>query len=115
MSNAKVFVIGCQPERRQSFEPASRYGQVVEVLTGPHNPFEVDILSAKLHTALFVEGQMKAGDFLILCGQGVLNAITIALVQAAFGEVNVLVYGAKRHDYTARTIRPLGLLAKERK
>lgn len=97
----RVFIIG---PGQHDYSGAAAFGDLVPIMTGRVNPFNVDELLNKLENELITTYKAGPGDFLLLCGNPILNVAVGALFQKHFGQFEVLVYGARNGDYTPRRI-----------
>lgn len=97
----RVFVIcpGIHP-----YDAAAKLGTLIPIMPGRHNPFDMDNLVMRMRAELLGNHNVQPEDLLLLCGNGYLNSIAVALCQERFGFYQVAIYGAKQGDYTPRRV-----------
>jgi hypothetical protein len=101
----KVFIV--EPTRVGAKVPAAGHGEVVTLW--PKNAKRSSIWSEQfrpeLLAALKREDYNPHEDYLVVAGNMVTLALTIAAITLEYDEINLLLYSAPAQDYVPRTIR----------
>lgn len=104
----KVF-IPHRPNEEFSYAKAEQFGELVVMFTG-----RVPLGAADDHAneatikAVFLDLGFHEGDFLLLSGTKLLNAMAIAVACSMVREINVLCYVAAKDEYIVHKIKGYG-------
>jgi len=99
---SKVFF----PYRSTKFDlsPAEEYGQIRFFLPFPINPFDTDLVVAKLSDAILAEGFDPEQDYIGMTGQTLIISLMTGIVFSMCNKVSLLFFDANVSKYRVRVI-----------
>jgi len=94
------------PQRAgHSFDKATEYGEVVELLPGRVSPFNIDMLKRRIRKRLD-DIRVTADDYLATSGPAIVNCLVFYEWNQRFGKVELLLFHARDLKYIHRTCVP---------
>lgn len=85
-----------------TFDAAKKYGEIIFVFDEVDSVFTPDLLRARAEVVL---ADFWAGDYLLLNGPLLMNAVVYAYIQEHHDAFNLLLFHAKLNQYLERTVR----------
>ncbi len=95
---AKVFVIS---RSGHDFTPAEKHGQLVFLTEGAIGKFNTGTMYRAAYRKL---KHSEPTDFMLVTGQGILNAVACGMFAAIHGRLNLLLYNGTENRYIVRRI-----------
>lgn len=87
--------------RGHDLTEAKRYGEVVSLLEGNVNVFDITSRLSEIREKL---KEAKQDDFILLSGYALLNVLAAGVLLEKFGSLKILVFDGIRRDYKLRTL-----------
>ena len=96
----KVYILN---KGYHNYDEADRYGERVFVTDGPVAVFKVDSLIHTLKDAL--KSFEPDEDYLLISGPVILGILAVAILMKVHDKINLLLFDAKRQNYSVRILK----------